>query len=142
MAKDKREEKNLLDALSWCGLKKLPEKDNGEDIWLEALAKVSKADGSSCYVYIKKNGELKDVIAKDFGDVSMIVKIDEVYPFNFLKASFMPTFKANNKNERIHYLQKIYKGKDFSGMTVKQLDTEILKVAINNQLNYERKQKL
>ena len=142
MAKNKREEKNLLDALSWCGLKKLPEKDNGEDIWIEALAKVSKANGSIGYVYIKKNGELKDVIAKDFGDISMIVKIDEVYPFNFLKASFMPTFKANNKNERIHYLQKIYKSKDFSGMTVKQLDTEILKVAINNQLNHERKQKL
>ena len=142
MAKTKKEEKNLLDALSWCGLKKLPEKDNGEDIWLEALAKVSKANGSISYVYIKKNAELKDVIAKDFGDISMIAKVIEVYPFNFLKASFMPTFKGNNKNERLHYLQKVYKDKDFSSMTVKQLDTEILKVAVLNQLNYEKQQNL
>ena len=138
----KGEEKSLVSAIAYCSLRELPEKDNGEDIWVEALAKVKKADGTQNFVYVRKNKDGENVIAKDFGSISIIREIIEYYPFNYLKPKFIPTFKANKKEDRLYYLQKINKDKDFSKMTVKELDKEILKVAINNQLNHEKQQKL
>ena len=142
MAKDKDEEKSLISAMAFCSLRELPQEDDKENIWVEALAKVKKADTTTSYVYVRKDKNGENKIAKDFGSSSVIRKVICYYPFNFLKANYVPTFKTQKKEDRIRYLQKVYKDKDFSAMSLKELDKEVLKVAINNQLAFERNEKL
>jgi hypothetical protein len=142
MAKDKNEEKSLISAMAFCSLRELPQEDDKENIWVEALAKVKKADTTTSYVYVRKDKNGENKIAKDFGSSSVIRKVICYYPFNFLKANYLPTFKTQKKEDRIRYLQKVYKDKDFSAMSLKELDKEVLKVAINNQLAFERNEKL
>lgn len=142
MAKDKSEEKSLISAMAFCSLRELPQEDDKENIWVEALAKVQKSDTTISYVYVRKDKNGENKIAKDFGSSSIIRKVICYYPFNFLKASYLPTFKTQKKEDRIRFLQKVYKDKDFSKMSLKELDKEVLKVAINNQLAFERNEKL
>lgn len=142
MAMDKKEEKSLISAMAYCSLRERPQADDGENIWIEALAKVKKADGTTSYVYVSKDKNGNNVIKKDFGSISIIRVIETYYPFNFLSDKYLPTFKGAKKEDRLRYLNKVYKDKDFSNLTLKELDKEILKVAINNQLAFERNEKL
>ena len=56
----------LVDAISWCALRELPEEWDGEREWLKALALVSKRNGSKAYVALAKGktGEDKIVYLK------------------------------------------------------------------------------
>lgn len=130
--------KSLIDALANLGVRALPEKDNGEDIWLKAIALVTKRDGTRSYVAVeKKPTTLENVIVKDYGSIAQIVKIEEYYPYSFLKANYIPTFKTKSKEERIVFLSK-YTKQDYSTMTLKELDKEVLKRAIITQLNNDK----
>ena len=53
-------ETSLVGALSYFLLRDLPEKDNGENIWVKALALVKKKDGSESYVYVAKDPKTLD----------------------------------------------------------------------------------
>lgn len=129
---------SLISALSYFMLRELPEKDNGENVWIKALALVKKKDGSESYVYMVKDANnLENVIAKDFGSSSAIFEIVECYPFSFLKSSYVPTFKTQKKEDRIKYLSRYDKNKDYSEMTLKELDKEVLRVGIEKQLKEE-----
>ena len=86
----KKEQESLIDALSYCGLRELPKVDNNEDVWIRALAKVAKADGSFGYVLLEKDGNLKDKVKRDFGSTSIIRKIEEVYGVPYEKIIFLP----------------------------------------------------
>ena len=120
-------------------LKELPEKDNGENIWVKALALVKKRDGSESYVYVAKNKiTLENNIVKDFGSSSAIFEIVEYYPFSFLKSSYVPSFKTQKKEDRIKYLQRYDNSKDYSKKTLKELDFEIIRVAIEKQIEEEK----
>lgn len=134
-------EKSLIDALAYCSLPRLPEVDNGEDFWIKAIAKVVKSNGGEYYVLVEKDvNTLENRIVRDFGDLLTIAKVVEYYPFDFLKARYMPTFKGNSKEPRISYLVN-YSGKtreELEGMTVKQLEKELLKVAIKLQIENEK----
>lgn len=139
MAKDIKEESKLK-ALAYCGLRNVPEKDNGEDFWLRALALVKKYDGSENYVYAERDMEtLEPRLIKDFGAVAMIHTIVEYYPFAYLKEKFMPTFKTQKKEERINWLTRYDKTKDYSTYTLKELDKEIMRNAARKQMSLEKR---
>jgi hypothetical protein len=133
MAKDILRE-SLIDALSWASLRELPEKDNGENIWIRALALVSKRDGSKAYVALVKGKNGEDRIIRDFGSVSMIVKIEEIYAFEYLDSSYLPTFDSKKKEDKIKWLSMQRPEVNYEEMSAKELNKAILHVAMQNQL--------
>lgn len=140
-------EKSLQRALEYCFITSLPKKEDGKNLWIRAIAEAEKRDGTHCYVYVEKSFEtLENVIKADFGSVAQIVKIIEYYPFSYLDGSYIPEFKNKKKGElskkrdiedRVLYL-KNYAKKECDGMTLKELDKEILKFAIYKQLSFEK----
>lgn len=134
---------SLIDALSYCALRDLPEKDNGEDFWLRAVALVRKADGSESYIYVEKSlADLTNRTIKDWGSISPIREIVEYYPFSFLKAQFMPKFKTQKKEERIKYLTTYDKKEgEWESKSLKELDLEVIKRAARRQLEQEKRGK-
>jgi hypothetical protein len=134
MAKDILRE-SLIDALSWASLRELPEKDNGENIWIRALALVSKRDGSKAYVALVKGKDGEDRIIRDFGSVSMIVKIEEIYAFEYLDSSYLPTFDSKKKEDKIKWLSMQRPEVNYEDMSAKELNKAILHVAMQNQLS-------
>jgi hypothetical protein len=135
----RRTEESLIDALSYCSLRDLPEPDDKENIWIRALARVAKADGNEYYVYVEKDANAENRIKKDFGSMSAIVRVLEYYPFSYLRAEFMPTFKTQKKDERIAYLTRFDKNLDYSSYSLKDLNLEILKGAIAMQMAHEKR---
>lgn len=136
---ENRSEKSLLDALSFCSLRKLPEVEDGENVWLRAIAKIAKADGQIYYAYVEKDENLNNKIIKDFGAISALVRVVEYYPFSYLKPAFMPKFKGNKKEERIAYLTRYNKDVDYSNYSVKELDRLIMRGAIKKQMEQEKR---
>lgn len=134
-----KSEESLLDALQYCSLRKLPEVEDGENVWVRAIAKIAKADGQMYYAYVEKDDKLQNKIIKDFGPISALVRIVEYYPFSYLKPAFMPKFKGNKKEERIAYLTRYNKDIDYSNYSVKELDKLIMLGAIKKQMEQEKR---
>lgn len=135
----KKTDESLIDALSFCGLRDLPEPWDKENVWLKALVRLVKSDGIEYYAYVEKTPENEERIKKVFGGVARIVKILEYYPFSYLRAEFMPEFEdKKDKKSRVEYLQKANPDKDYSKYSLKQLNQEILSGAICRQLNSEK----
>ena len=134
-------EESLLDALQYCSLRKLPEVEDGENVWIRAIAKVAKADGQMYYAYVEKDDKMQNKIVKDFGPISALVRVVEYYPFSYLKPAFMPKFKGNKKEERIAYLTRYNKDLDYSNYSVKELDRLIMLGAIKKQMEQEEREK-
>lgn len=133
MAKDILRE-SLINALSWASLRELPQKDNGENIWIKALALVSKRDGSKAYVALMKGKNGEDRLIKDFGSVSQVVKIEEVYAYSYLDSSYLPQFDSKKREDKIKWLSLQRPDVDYESMTAKELNKAILHVAMQNQL--------
>ena len=126
--------KSLIDALSWASLRELPKKDNGENIWIRALALVSKRDGSKSYVALVKGKNGEDRMVKDFGSVSQVVSFDEIYAYEYLDASYIPSFESKKKEDKIKWLELQMPGVDYGSMTPKELNKAVLHIAMQNQL--------
>ena len=140
MAKNVITDKSLLDALCWTGLRELPEPDDKEHVWIKALAIVRKSDGTQGYVYMEKDKKtLENKILKEFGTISTIRTIEEIYPFSYLKDTYVPKFKTAKKNERIAYLSKYDKKSEseYAEMSLKELDKEVMRRAVVKQLEKE-----
>lgn len=132
-------DKSLLDALTYCSLRELPEEDTKEYQWLKAIALVQKRDGSQSYVLMEKDKDNKERIVKDFGHISSILKVLNIYPYSFLTANYLPKFKTLKKEERIDWLKMNGdKDVDYSEMTLKELNAEVMRVASNRKLQYEK----
>lgn len=129
------EKKVLMDALNYCSLRTLPEKEDGESVWIQAIAKVAKRDASTSYVLVEKDPATGDnKIIKDFGSVSIIAKHIEYYPITYLLPEFMPEFDNNKKESRINYLRKMRGDEDYSQYTLKELNRMVINSAIATQL--------
>jgi hypothetical protein len=128
-------EKSLIDVLSYCDLRDLPEADKKEYVWVRAVALVEKRDGTLNYAVAKANAIGDYAITKDFGSISSIVTVKQYFPYEFLDATFLPDFKGAKKEDRINWLVKNGVNKDFSSMTAKDLDKECTNFAIKQQLN-------
>lgn len=128
-------EKSLIDALSFCDLRSLPEEDKKDFIWVRAIGLVEKNNGTQNYVVITKKNHNDYSVTKDFGSISSIVKVKKIYPYEFLDSTYIPDFKGAKKEERINWLLKNGVNKDFSSMSSKELDKECINFAIKQQLN-------
>lgn len=132
---DKQKE-SLLAALQYCSLRTLPDVEDGESVWIQALAKVAKRDGTRSYVLVEKDGrDGSNRILKDFGSISMIAKFEEFYPTMYLYPEYVPEFENNKKESRIHYLRKNRGEEDYSEYTLKELNKLVVCTAIQMQLN-------
>lgn len=138
---NKRTEASLVDALAYCSLPRLPEKDNGDGYWLKAIAKVVKSNAIPYYVCVERDKEtLEPKISKDFGDCLAIMRIEEYYPYDYLKPQFLPVFETKKKEERVNYLASLvpHSRDQIEAMTMKELTTAIYVVAIKRQDNFEK----
>ena len=120
---------------------RLPEKDNGEGYWLKAIAKVVKSNAIPYYVCAERDKNTLEVkISKDFGDCLAIMRIEEYYPYDYLKPQFLPVFETRKKDERVNYLASLatHSREQLEAMTMKELTTAIYAVAIMRQDNFEK----
>lgn len=139
---NKNKEKSLIECLKWCQVPALPDVDDKENIWIKAIALVKKGDGTESYVAMTKDKDLKNKMIKDFGTVSMIHEVVEVYPYSYLSAAYMPEFKTRKKEERINYLLAYDKKlEELEELSLKELDKMVVNVAIKNQIFNEQKLK-
>lgn len=134
---DINKEKSLIDCLKWCNVASLPEPDDKENIWIKAIALVKKRDGSENYVAMQKDDKLNDKIVKDFGSVSLIHEVVEIYPYYFLSAAYMPEFKTKKKEERIEFLRKFDRDLALDDLSLKELNKLVAVAAIKTQIKKE-----
>lgn len=103
-------ENELMDALSFTGCPKLPRavdvsKTQGK-IWILAIAKVTKVDGSWSYAILKNDFGKRPRITKIFGSVAAVAGIKSVHPYMWLDMSLVPKFK--NEDEKTKFLMEAY----------------------------------
>ena len=128
---------SLINALSYCSLRELPDADSGEDVWIKALALVTKTNGCDYFVALEKDAKtLVNRVKKDFGDTGAIVEYKEIYPYLYLSSEYMPKFHDKTKDARVKYLLGIKPNVNWSKYSLKELNDEIIGLAIQAQLNY------
>lgn len=133
-------DKTLIEALSYCDLNVVPEEDTKEYIWIKALARVKKADGSSNYAVCERDKDANPKIVKDFGSVAAIVKIDKFYPFMLLDKQYIPVFTGRYATEnRIKWLRNRGEKGELESMQPKELELKVIKYAINDALLASKK---
>lgn len=138
---EKLKKESLVKAMSFCGLREVPEEWDMENIYLRALALVSKTDGSESYVLVEKDERGEDRMVKDFGTISAIHETISIHPFFFLDTRWIPEFKAKGKGkanadgkaERIAWLERNNVIVD-AKTDIKTLDKEILYIAMQKAL--------
>lgn len=139
---NKRTRESLLAALSYYSLPDIPEPDNGTDVWIRALALVTKYDGCDYFVCVEKKWDtLTNRVVKDFGVGGAIREYKEIYPFIYLESGYMPNRLDKTKESRINYLATIDRTRSFDGLSIKELDNLIIGYAIKAQLNAEKANK-
>lgn len=134
----------MIDALSHIGLCELPNEWDGKTIWLKAIALVHTSNGIMSYVCMAKDAiSLKDKVVMTFGDTGAIMRIETIYPYEFLRDEFSPIFTSKKKEERIEYLVRICpeREEEFRAMNFKTLEEEVVKVSINAQIEHDKKHK-
>ena len=140
----KKEQESLKRALEAQDLANLPKVEDGESVWLKALARVAKRDGSIGYVCVVRDGGdvEKTRIVADYGEPCAIAEFIEFYPITYMKASYMPTFKSkNSKEERVAYLMKANPDLDeemLMGLSLKELNKMVKENAANRQMKVEK----
>lgn len=139
MARKNIKQESLIEALKHIGLRELPDVEQGDRLWVKALALVKKADGSESYACVVKDKNMQNKCVADFGSISAIKEFVEYYPVSYLQQSYIPTFKTNGKEERIKHLCTFfgYTNDELKKKSVKELDKLVLKNAAKQQLNNE-----
>lgn len=94
---DKNLAESKREAFAQSGLKEMPAKDNGENIYILAIALVKKRDGSVNYALLRKNLKGEDEVYADFGHVCTMSAILEVYPYEYLDDMYMPLHDMDEK---------------------------------------------
>ena len=88
---------SLIAALSEYALRDLPDVDDGQSVWIKAIALVRKKDGTSSYVCVKKEPyTFCNVVLKDFGTCSAIADFEELGKTDKFFADLAEICKRNN----------------------------------------------
>ena len=87
------EKETITAVLQFTGCTELPAAIKEGDIYVRAIAKVKKANNHETMCVIVNNGEGKPIIKKDFGSISMIKEIVEIYPLSVLENESIPDFR-------------------------------------------------
>lgn len=139
MAKNIKDE-TLVDALSFCGVKELPEELKGKEVWIKAIALVTKRDGGQSYVAVERDSDGGKKIVRDFGSLSPVAKIEKLYPYMYLSENDVPKFAKDAKDEKIAWLEeRDYKKEELEGLTPKGLDKIIINECVKVALNRNKK---
>lgn len=118
MVEDK---KSLNEALDKAFIPKLPNKYEGNAIWLKAIAKVQKMNLRIEYVLMERIFTVdtgvnpiiarnEEVIMHDLGSMSPIVDIIEIYPYTYINDEYIPPLKS--VAEAIRFICDFYDIKD------------------------------
>lgn len=133
------EQRLLADALDKAQLTNLPAKMDPENfIWIEGIGKIKLIDGSYGFGIVKRNPDLSYTVTYINGATSPILHVEEVYPYNKIDRANIKKFSdKEDRNGRINYLQSLHLPYeiDFENASVADLNREIVKAAVFQQLN-------
>lgn len=127
-------EQSLIDALAYCSVRELPPEDDKQNVYIGAIALVTKRDGSKSYCVLQKDKNCNDKIIKDFGSISPIVSIEKIYPYLYLNSNFVPKFDSKKREERVKWLSIVNPNENYEEMSMRDLNKAIINIAIQNQL--------
>ena len=88
------EKETITAVLQFTGCTELPAALKDGDIYVRAIAKVKKANNHETMCVIVNDGTGKPIIKKDFGSISMIKEIVEIYPLSVLESDSIPDFRS------------------------------------------------
>ena len=133
-----REQQLISDALRVAHLTELPKKADKKSVWIEGVAKITLADGSTAYGIVKRNPDLTHRVCYVNGNIATIVEIEEVYPYVTLNKEYVKKFGKNEGEEaRIKYLRSLNlpcTSPDICEMTLDELNKEVVKAAMYQQM--------
>ena len=96
------EKETLTEVLQFTGCTELPAAIKEGDIYVRAIAKVKKANNHETMCVIVNDGTGKPIIKKDFGSISMIKEIVDIYPLSVLESDSIPYFRK--KKDIVNFL--------------------------------------
>lgn len=99
------EKETLTAVLQFTGCTELPSALKEGDIYVRAIAKVKKANNHETMCVIVNDGEGNPIIKKDFGSISMIKEIVEIYPLSVLESDSIPDFRK--KKDIVSFLVRL-----------------------------------
>ena len=99
------ERETLTAVLQFTGCTELPAALKEGDIYVRAIAKVKKANNHETMCVIVNDGEGNPIIKKDFGSISMIKEIVEIYPLSVLESDSIPDFRK--KKDIVSFLVRL-----------------------------------
>ena len=99
------EKETLTAVLQFTGCTELPAALKEGDIYVRAIAKVKKANNHETMCVIVNDGEGNPIIKKDFGSISMIKEIVEIYPLSVLESDSIPDFRK--KKDIVSFLVRL-----------------------------------
>ena len=96
------EKETVTAVLQFTGCTELPAVLKEGDIYVRAIAKVKKANNHETMCVIVNDGTGNPIIKKDFGSISMIKEIVEIYPLSVLESDSIPYFRK--KKDIVNFL--------------------------------------
>ena len=99
------EKETITAVLQFTGCTELPSALKEGDIYVRAIAKVKKANNHETMCVIVNDGEGNPIIKKDFGSISMIKEIAEIYPLSVLESDSIPDFRK--KKDIVSFLVRL-----------------------------------
>ena len=99
------EKETLTAVLQFTGCTELPSALKEGDIYVRAIAKVKKANNHETMCVIVNDGTGNPIIKKDFGSISMIKEIVEIYPLSVLESDSIPYFRK--KKDIVNFLVRL-----------------------------------
>lgn len=99
------EKETLTDVLQFTGCTELPAAIKEGDIYVRAIAKVKKANNHETMCVIVNDGTGNPIIKKDFGSISMIKEIVDIYPLSVLESDSIPDFRK--KKDIVSFLVRL-----------------------------------
>ena len=99
------EKETITEVLQFTGCTELPDALKEGDIYVRAIAKVKKANNHETMCVIVNDGTGKPIIKKDFGSISMIKEIVEIYPLSVLESDSIPDFRK--KKDIVSFLVRL-----------------------------------
>ena len=99
------EKETLTAVLQFTGCTELPVALKEGDIYVRAIAKVKKANNHETMCVIVNDGTGNPIIKKDFGSISMIKEIVEIYPLSVLESDSIPDFRK--KKDIVSFLVRL-----------------------------------
>ena len=99
------EKETITAVLQFTGCTELPAALKEGDIYVRAIAKVKKSNNHETMCVIVNDGTGNPIIKKDFGSISMIKEIVEIYPLSVLESDSIPYFRK--KKDIVNFLVRL-----------------------------------